>query len=326
MQTLKEIIVDFLKGKEGGIATLKECYEAVRNSEHGTTSDTIDCSTRAVFYNNREDFVRVCKGIYMLKGEKSTSLLIEGDGRTMSEIEDASVDCIITDHPWEDKANKGGNRHFADYETFRYTKEDFKQKARVLKDGAYLIEFFSVESSYNWKYLFEIKQMADECGLKYYTHCIWRNAPEGTINTGKTSKGVQQIVIFSKGKPRKLSPANVQGYQSKSILKYEIEMILRAKDRVHQAEKPVALYKYLIEQFTEEKDVCLDQFGGSCNMLQAAVDTNRFAVVYELCKDFVKNAANRFNLCPLYEKEEQTAKTFPEPLFYSVGEQLCMFA
>ena len=51
--------------------------------------------------------------------------------------------------------------------------------------------------------------------------------------------------------------------------------------------------EYLIECFTEEKDVCLDQFGGSCNVAEAAIKANRFAVVYELCSDFVKKAVNR---------------------------------
>lgn len=36
--------------------------------------------------------------------------LIKGDGRVLSMLPDASIDCIITDHPWLDKlSNKGGN-------------------------------------------------------------------------------------------------------------------------------------------------------------------------------------------------------------------------
>ena len=241
----------------------------------------------------------------MLKGEKSTSLLIEGDGRTLTEIDDNSIDCIITDHPWQDKkAHKSGNQKgFAEYDTFRYEIEDFKQKARVLKDGSFLCEFVPVESSTNWKYLEEIKHMAEDCGLQYYTQCIWRNAPEGKINTGKTTKGVQQLLIFSKGKPRKLSRKGVNAYQTREILNYEIEILLNAKDKVHQAEKPIALYEYLIEQFTDEGEVCLDQFAGSCNMLQAAVNKNRYSICYELCHDFVVKAKERLGAVALYVPE-----------------------
>lgn len=73
----------------------------------------------------------------------------------------------------------------------------------------------------------------------------------------------------------------------------EYKVPAQKKNRNHDNEKPIELYKSLIECFTEEEDVCLDQFGGSCNVAEAAVKSNRFAVIYELCSDFVKKAVNR---------------------------------
>ena len=302
MRTLREVIINFMSGCTGGVSTLKEIYNAIDNSNYVSNSDTVHESARAVIYRHEDDFQRVCKGVYMLKGEKSCSLLIEGDGRKLAEIEDASIDCIITDHPWEDKkAHKSGNQKgFAEYDVFQYSLEDFKEKARVLKDGAYLVEFLPVESATNWEYLYQVKKFADQCGLKYYTHCIWRNAPEGTINTGKTTKGVQQLIIFTKGKPRKLSRPGIAGYQTKEILKYEIEVLLPTREKHHQAEKPIALYEYLIGNLTEEGDICLDQFGGSCNLLQATINKNRFGIVYEICSEFIDKAVQRFGAYVLY--------------------------
>jgi len=303
--TLKEIIISFMNKCVGGVASLKQIYNAIDGSGYASASDTVHDSARAVIYRNGSEFKRLCKGVYMLTGQKSASLLIHGDGRSLEEVEDGSIDVIITDHPWEDKkAHKSGNqKHFADYDTFRYTQDDFFHKARVLKKGAYLVEFVPVESSTNYEYLYEIKQMAKKAGLDYYTQCIWRNAPEGSINTGKTTKGVQQILIFSKGKPRKLSRASVNAYQTREILNYEIEMLLKNSDKHHQAEKPIELYEYLIRNLTDEEDVCLDQFGGSCNMLKAAANLNRFSIVYELAKDFVDKAVKRFSLVPLYRDD-----------------------
>jgi site-specific DNA-methyltransferase (adenine-specific) len=326
--SLKQVMIDFLKGRKGCVATLQEIYTGIDESDYESNSETVHDSARCVLYRNPEVFERKCKGVYMLKGEKSTSLIINGDGRKMDEIENKSIDCIITDHPWEDKkAHRSGNQKaFAEYDVFRYMLDDFKQKARVLKDGAYLVEFLPVESATNWEYLHEIKQMAKQCGLNYYTHCIWRNAPEGTINTGKTTKGVQQLVIFSKGKPRKLSRPGIAGYQTKEILNYEIEMLLKAKDKCHQAEKPVALYEYLIRNLTEEHDICLDQFGGSCNMAVAAVNLNRFAIVYELCKDFVKKAAERYGFIPLYSDDEVATEVKTEKKAVSFEQFANMFS
>lgn len=300
--TLKETIVSFMTGCKDGVATLKEIYKGIDESDYKSNSDTVHDSARAIIYRHEDTFTRVCKGIYMLKGENATSLLINGDSRNLTEIEDNSIDCIITDHPWEDKkAHKSGNqKSFADYETFRYQPSDFKAKARVLKEGSFLVEFLPIESATNWEYLEEIKHMAKDEGLEYYTHCIWRNAPEGSINTGKTTKGVQQLIIFSKGKPRKLSREGVNAYQTREILNYEITMLLKNSEKHHQAEKPIELYEYLIKNLTEEKEVCLDQFGGACNMLKASVNLNRFAIVYELAKDFCEKAKERFGLVTLY--------------------------
>ena len=70
---------------------------------------------------------------------KENYKLIEGDGRVLSMLQEESIDCIITDHPWLDKlSNKGGNRSFADYECFLYEQRDFNEKARVLKPGCFL--------------------------------------------------------------------------------------------------------------------------------------------------------------------------------------------
>ena len=234
--TLREVIVKFLEGKDGGVATLKQIYQGIDESGYVSNSDTVHDSARAVIYRNDKTFKRVCKGVYMLKGEKATSLIIEGDGRKMEEIEDNSIDLIITDHPWEDKKHKSGNqKNFADYECFRYEMSDFEAKSKKLKDGAFLVEFVPVTSESNYKYKHSLYEMAEKNGLRFYTSCIWRNAPEGTINTGRTTKGVQEILIFSKGKPRKLSRPGIAGYMTKEILNYEIEMLLKAKDKHHQA-------------------------------------------------------------------------------------------
>lgn len=301
--TLRETIIDFMKEKKDGVATLKEIYKAIDTSDYVSNSDTVHESARAIIYRHPEDFKRVVKGMYLYIGEHSASLLMEGDSRGLSEIEDNSIDCIINDHPWMDKkAHKAGNQaDFVNYDTFQYTLEDFQAKARVLKEGSYLVEFLPVESATNWKYIQSVKNMAIEAGFEYYASCIWRKAPEGTINNGRTTKGVEQILVFSKGKPRRLA-AMGKPYMTNGMLNYEIDIPIRAKDKNHKAEKPIELYEYLIERFTNEHEVCLDQFGGSCNMAKAAVNLNRFAIVYELCHEFVIKAVQRFKMHQIYDK------------------------
>ena len=49
------------------------------------------------------------KSIQEMKKMKEKYKLMEGDGRVLSMLQEESIDCIITDHPWLDKlSNKGG--------------------------------------------------------------------------------------------------------------------------------------------------------------------------------------------------------------------------
>lgn len=88
-------------------------------------------------------------------------------------------------------------------------------------------------------------------------------------------------------------------YQTTNILNFELDFPTPrlAKQRNHQAEKPLTLYECLISNLTQENDTCLDQFGGACNMLAAAVNLNRFSIVYELEKDTVQKAVSRLGCC-----------------------------
>lgn len=127
--TLADKLFNCFKQKD--FFTLTDAYEA--NSEK--PRETI----RARIYDNLGvRFERITKGVYKTLDSENACILIEGDGRDLSMLDDNSIDCIFTDHPWLDlKSNKGGTRAFAEYECFRYTLEDFKEKARVLKDRCF---------------------------------------------------------------------------------------------------------------------------------------------------------------------------------------------
>lgn len=298
-------IANAMKDLPNGVATLKELYNLL--------SDILPHSLReAIYRDKKKRFKRVAKGVWALKGEETMSLLVEGNGRELEEIEDESIDAIITDHPWLDKkAHKSGNqKNFAEYDAFKYTQEDFDAKARVLKDGAYCIEFIPAESFSNYEYLYEIKQMAKKAGLNYYAKITWqKTAGVNDINTGRTTKGFEDIMVFYKGKKPRVLSKQVEGkarkaYSSKEILPWRVEYPVKVKEKTHQAMKPIELYQFLIEQFTGEYDVCLDQFGGSCNLAKAAVNTKRFGIVYELCSKFINSAVERFGFIKLFENKE----------------------
>ena len=156
--TLVEKIFNCFKNSES--FSLQEAYEQNLDNPQETV--------RARIYEKiGVKFERVAKGVYRtIDCEEEQCVLIEGDGRDLSMIEDNSIDCILTDHPWLDmKSNKGGTRAFALYDCFRYTLEDFKEKARVLKKGCFLVEVLPAENENNYEYLYQIKQYAKEAGF-----------------------------------------------------------------------------------------------------------------------------------------------------------------
>lgn len=168
-------------------------------------------SIRARIYEGIDKglFERVSSGVYTVKrtdayGNESNCLLINGNGRDLSMIADNSIDALITDHPYKiDRTLKGGNRDFASYESFQYEQKDLDEKCRVLKDGCFLVEFLPEENAENYKYIFQIKEMAEKAGLEYFTTVPWKKG-DFVANTGRKSKNTEQVVMFTKGKARNL--------------------------------------------------------------------------------------------------------------------------
>lgn len=251
-------------------------------------------------------FERLGKGLYITKDAQC--VLIEGNGRDLSILQDSSIDCIITDHPWEDKkANKGGNRNFSNYECFEYTLDDFKEKARVLKDGSFLVEVIPNENESNFDYLYNLKKMAQEAGFEYYCKVPWVKGSFKS-NTGRNVKNREDLMIFSKGKARALKCDKQRGLDengnptrrmsgTNGMLPAEFNVqAVPKKEQIAQSEKPSLLFEQLLEYITLENEVVLDQFAGSGSVGEACLKTNRKCILIEKAKDCVDNIVSRLGM------------------------------
>lgn len=303
--------------------TLKDAEEAVLQHYH---RDVKVPSIRARIYEGIDKglFTRVSKGVYTVtkkdaQGNESTCLLVNGNGRDLSFLEDNSIDALITDHPYKiDEALKGGNRDFATYELFQYEQKDFDEKCRVLKPGAFLLEFLPEESEVNFEYLYQVKKMAVKSGFKYFAKVPWKKG-NFVANTGRTKKNREDIVFFSKGEPRALklntkknkatAMANnfdIQGLDSYGLrdlleekglevafmkgpagmLPTEFDYQPRSKkEKVMEAEKPVELFDAILPYITLPGEKVLDQFAGSGNVGVSAVKNGRDAIIIEKDKE-----------------------------------------
>lgn len=290
------IIKNLIDAFHGTSFTLKEAYQV--------NPDVNQDSVRARIYENLgKAFERISRGVYMTKDEQC--IVIEGDGRDLSMIKDNIVDCIITDHPWADKkSNKGGTRNFADYEVFNYELKDFKEKARILKEGSFLCEIIPAENAANYEYLYQIKQLAKKAGFEYYAKVPWK---KGTFvsNTGRKAKNTEDLLIFSKGKPRKLRPDKQRGLDTdgnptrfmsgaNGMLPtcFDIQAVPRKK-QIAQSEKPPELFEQLLDYLTKEGELVLDQFAGSGSVGEACIHKNRKCILIEYMKEKVERIAER---------------------------------
>lgn len=296
-QTLIEVF-------KNGSFTLKQAYKACPNVNNE--------SVRARLYEKLGiSFKRLGRGLYTTIDKDC--LLIEGDGRNLGMIESNSIDCIITDHPWSDKkSNKGGNRNFAEYEVFEYSLNDFKEKARVLKDGSFLCECIPAENENNYEYLYHLKKMAEEAGLLYYAKVPWI---KGTFvsNTGRKAKNSEDIIIFSKGKARNLrldakktKQTGKEYYMSGTNKMLPTAFNVQAvsnKNKIQTSEKPVLLFEQLLSYVTKENEVVIDQFAGSGSVGMACINTHRKCILFEKSKEAVTNIVNRLNLHMILPQE-----------------------
>lgn len=325
MASIQVSLLDYFSDSEN--FTLKEAETVVQNI---LKLDVKEPSIRARIYEGIEKglFKKVARGVYRTSKDGCECLLINGDGRDLSMIPNNSVDAIITDHPYDLSTNKGGNRNFANsYSCFKYNEKDFQEKFRVLKPGAFLVEFLPEESGGNWEYLTRIKNMAKDSGFLYYAKVSWQKGDQ-INNTGRKSSNCEDILFLSKGKARELrldTKKNIKelsevGINAKGMSSERIKNILKENnlpvhymsgtngmlptafiynppnksDRIHQSQKPKELYETIEKYITKEFEWVIDQFAGSCSLGEASLEINRNSILFEIDSDMVKTVREEF--------------------------------
>jgi len=325
MSSIQISLLDYFKDSEQ--FTLKEAEQVTKDV---LKMDVKNPSIRARIYEGIDKglFVRLARGVYKTTKNNCTCLLINGDGRNLSMIADNSIDAIITDHPYDLSTNKGGNRNFTStYSCFQYNENDFKEKFRVLKQGAFLVEFLPEESGGNWEYLTKIKNMAKDSGFLYYAKVSWIKGNQ-INNTGRKSSNSEDILFLSKGKARSLrldtkkniSELNKVNTDIKGKSSNEIKEILEQNnlpvhymsgtngmlptafvyeppsksERIHQSQKPIELLKKIEEYITKEFERVLDQFAGSGSLGIASLEMNRDSILFEFDSDMVNTIIKNY--------------------------------
>jgi len=251
--------------------------------------------------------------------------IIIGDSRNMSEIDNETIDLIITSPPYwhlkdygvENQIGYGQTLHEYLKDLYRVWQECF----RVLKEGRRLCinigDQFARSVVYGRYKIIplhsEIIAQCEDIGFDYMGAIIWQK--KTTMNTsgganvmgsypyppnGMIEIDYEFILIFKKpGKSSKVSSE----IKEKSILtKEEWKEYFNGhwyfkgeKQAEHEAMFPDELPYRLIKMFSFVGDTILDPFLGSGTTLKVALELERNAIGYEINPDFLEVINKKLN-------------------------------
>ena len=105
----------------------------------------------------------------------------------------------------------------------------------------------------------------------------------------------QCFIIWDKKQPENFSLAMCEfawcSIQSPAkIFRYSV---LNEKNKIHPTQKPVALYKWILDKYAKEGDKILDTHGGSCSLAIACHDYGYELTACELDKEYYEKAIER---------------------------------
>lgn len=217
--------------------------------------------------------------------------LYQGDClEVMKNIEDGSVDLVVTDPPY--KTITGGDSNGANSERpkgmLRGNRKLFKHQKmnisvwmpeiyRILKDESHCYIFTNVLN------LQEMLDEASKAGFKLHNVLVWEK--NNCTPSQYYMKNCEYVLFLRKGKAKWINNIG----ESKTVHKFNNII----GNKLHPTEKPVDLLEYYLLNSSEPNDVVLDPFMGSGSTGVACLNTNRDFIGIELDEGYFNIAQNR---------------------------------
>lgn len=210
----------------------------------------------------------------------------------LASLADKSVDCTITDPPFEAEAHTQQRRVKRDGGVMELEPLSFspiteqerdavsQQIARVTKRWA--LVFCQVEASQKW--VFSLA----EAGMTYRRTCIWVK-PDGMpqYSGDRPGMGYETIVVMHAPGRSKWNGGGKTG-----VFVHNKNEPIRTG---HPTQKPLVLMRELIALFTDPEDTVLDPFTGSASTGIASLSLGRHFVGWEKSPEFHEIARRRLS-------------------------------
>lgn len=212
-----------------------------------------------------------------------------------------SVDLILIDPPYEISRStnfQSGEETGRDTDRFRISM-DFgdwdknftgleivvKEGYRILRPGGTMICFYDL-----WK-IESLKKIYEDNKFKQVRFIEWIKTNPVPINSKiNYLTNAREVAVSA----IKVSKPTFHSSYDNGIYSYAI---CKDKGRFHPTQKPLAFMEELIKKHSNEGDLVLDCFAGSCTTGLAAFNTGRNFIGCEIDKDYFDKASARVAHC-----------------------------
>lgn len=228
--------------------------------------------------------------------------LMQGDVlERIKELEDESVDLIVTDPPYNLNKNYGKTKDNLLHEEYvEFTRKWVREAYRVLKKDGTIYVFMGMRYI---SYLYII--LEQELGMKFNSWITWHYTQGVGRKKGFSSRH-DDILMFTKSDkfkfnlddvrvPQKYyrSVNNMRGANPGNVWKFSHMHYCNTNRKKHPTQKPEALYERMILASSDKGDVVLDCFLGSGTGARVSQQLGRNFIGIEINPEYIKMAKER---------------------------------
>jgi DNA modification methylase len=207
------------------------------------------------------------------------------------ELDDNSIDCVITSPPYfnsNKKYQRGSGFHYSqDIGEPLFVIQDFFEsiKDKLKDDGIICLNLgFSYGETGVMRPFDVLERLRKKNGYFVNDILIWhKNNPIPLQN--RLTNAIEYIFILSKQPQIK--------YQTKEYTHNVFKFPVDKGNGVHSAVFPLELPKICLEHFTKENDLILDPFMGSGTTALACLNMNRNYIGFEINQSYIDFAEKR---------------------------------
>jgi site-specific DNA-methyltransferase (adenine-specific) len=205
----------------------------------------------------------------------------------LKELPDTSVPLILTDVPYGVVNRKSaGIRNFdkEDADIVNFSMEDLiKEMVRVCSGSIYV--FCGTE---------QVSELREGFAKSMTTRlCIWEKTNPSPVNGQHLWMSSMETCVFARK-----SKATFNEHCKSPVWRFPT-----VRSKRHQTEKPLNLFKYLIETSSKEGDLVVDPFVGSGTTCESALISNRFFYCGDISEKNIETVKERLQPYEIQQRE-----------------------